>query len=109
MKINFEEAILKLENEVKKLENGNLTLDESISAFEEAVKLVRLCNEKLENAERRVRLLTENADVCACDKHRYCIFVECLGIEAVELLLHRSVLGCAHSERETHIIERVKG
>lgn len=62
MKINFEEAILKLENEVKKLENGNLTLDESISAFEEAVKLVRLCNEKLENAERRVRLLTENAD-----------------------------------------------
>ena len=60
--INFEEAILKLEAEVKRLEGGNLSLDESISAFEEAVKLVKLCNEKLENAERRVRLLTEASD-----------------------------------------------
>lgn len=60
--INFEEAILKLEGEVKKLESGNMTLDQSIAAFEEAVKLVKLCNEKLENAERRVRLLTECPD-----------------------------------------------
>lgn len=65
--INFEEAILKLENEVKKLESGNMTLDESISAFEEAVKLVRLCNEKLENAERRVRILTEATDGTVTD------------------------------------------
>ena len=57
--INFEEAISKLENEVKKLEGGNMSLDDSIASFEEAVKLVRLCNQKLESAERRVRLLTE--------------------------------------------------
>ncbi len=60
--INFEEAMLKLEGEVKKLESGNMTLDESIAAFEEAVKLIRVCNEKLENAERRVRILTESSD-----------------------------------------------
>ncbi len=66
-KINFEEAIIKLENEVKRLESGNMTLDESISAFEEAVKLVRLCNQKLENAERRVRILTENTDGTVTD------------------------------------------
>ena len=60
--INFEEAMLKLEGEVKKLESGNMTLDESIAAFEEAVKLIRVCNEKLENAERRVRILTEFSD-----------------------------------------------
>lgn len=60
--IIFEEAMLKLEGEVKKLESGNMTLDESIAAFEEAVKLIRVCNEKLENAERRVRILTEFSD-----------------------------------------------
>ncbi len=60
--INFEEAMTRLEGEVKKLESGNMTLDESIAAFEEAVKLIRICNEKLENAERRVRILTEAAD-----------------------------------------------
>lgn len=60
--MNFEEALAKLENQVKKLESGNMTLDDSISSFEEAVKLVKICNEKLEKAERRVRILTEGAD-----------------------------------------------
>ena len=65
--INFEEALVMLEGEVKKLESGNMTLDESISAFEEAVKLVKLCNEKLESAERRVRILTEMSDGSVTD------------------------------------------
>ena len=60
--MNFEEAMTKLEGEVKKLEGGNMTLDESIAAFEEAVKLIGVCNKQLENAERRVRLLTEASD-----------------------------------------------
>ncbi len=60
--MNFEEAMTKLEGEVRRLEAGNMSLDQSISAFEEAVKLVKVCNEKLENAERRVRILTEAAD-----------------------------------------------
>ncbi len=60
--MNFEEAMTKLEGEVRRLEAGNMSLDQSISAFEEAVKLVKVCNEKLENAERRVRILTESAD-----------------------------------------------
>ena len=60
--IDFESAILKLECEVKKLEAGNMSLDESIKAFEEAVKLVKVCNERLESAERRVRILTEGTD-----------------------------------------------
>lgn len=61
-KINFEEAIVKLEDEVRKLEGGNMTLEESISAFEESVKLVKVCNELLDNAERRVRILVEAED-----------------------------------------------
>ena len=60
--MKFEEAMTKLEGEVKKLESGNMSLDESIAAFEEAVKLIGVCNKQLDNAERRVRLLTEAAD-----------------------------------------------
>ncbi len=66
--INFEEAMLKLEGEVKKLESGNMSLDESISAFEEAVKLIGICNKKLDKAERRVRLLVESADGSISDQ-----------------------------------------
>ena len=65
--MNFEQAIMKLESEVKRLESGNMTLDESIDAFEEAIKLVKICNEHLENAERRVRILTEGADGTVTD------------------------------------------
>ncbi len=59
--ITFEEAMTKLEDSVHKLESGNMSLDESLAAFEEAVALVRICNEKLESAERRVRILVDNA------------------------------------------------
>ena len=65
--IDFESAITKLEGEVRRLESGNMSLDESISAFEEAVKLVKICNEKLECAERRVRILTEGVDGVVTD------------------------------------------
>lgn len=61
--LNFEEAIARLEDIVKKLEAGNVSLDESLLEFEEALKLVRLCNEKLESAEQKVRILTEKNGV----------------------------------------------
>ncbi len=61
-RMTFEEALASLENIISKMEKGELTLDESLSSFEEAVGLVKLCNEELENAERRVRLLTEGED-----------------------------------------------
>jgi exodeoxyribonuclease VII small subunit len=61
-KITFEDAINELEEKVKNLESGNMTLEESISSFENAVKLAGICNERLDSAERRVRLLIEGAD-----------------------------------------------
>ena len=66
-KMIFEEAISKLDSEVKRLESGNMTLDESIDAFENAIKLVKICNERLENAERRVRILTESGEGSVTD------------------------------------------
>jgi exodeoxyribonuclease VII small subunit len=66
-KIDFETALMKLESEVKRLESGNMSLDESIATFEEAVKLVKICNERLEFAQRRVRILTEGEDGTVTD------------------------------------------
>ncbi len=65
--IKFEEALEKLEDAVRRLESGNMSLDDSLVTFEEAVKLVKICNEKLEGAEQRVRILTESADGCVSD------------------------------------------
>ena len=58
--ISFEEALIKLEEAVIQLEQGDtLTLDESLQAFEEGIRLTRLCREKLDAAELRVQQLVE--------------------------------------------------
>ena len=61
-KITFEKAMTELEGIVKKLELGSLTLDESLAAFESAVGLIKLCNEKLDSAKRQVKVLVEGED-----------------------------------------------
>jgi len=53
----FEDALKKLENIVAKLEKGDLSLDESLSVYEEGIKLSRLCSKKLETAKRKVEVL----------------------------------------------------
>ena len=60
--VKFEEAIAKLEETVRLLESGSLTLDESIEKYEDALKYVKICNEILEKAEQKVKILTESAD-----------------------------------------------
>ena len=65
--LKFEEALERLEEKVKLLESGNIPLDASLAAFEEAVALVRVCNERLTEAERRVRMLTEGKDGTVTD------------------------------------------
>lgn len=52
--LSFEEQIKELELIVKNLENGNISLDESISKFNEAMNLVNSCNEKLKKAEENI-------------------------------------------------------
>ena len=65
--LTFEEAMLSLEDIVKKLENGGLSLDESLKSFEEAVSLVKFCNEKIEAAEQKVKMLIEKSDGTVTD------------------------------------------
>lgn len=57
----FEQALARLEEIVRGLENGSLPLDRSIELFEEGNALVKLCTEKLDTAEQKVRILTESA------------------------------------------------
>jgi exodeoxyribonuclease VII small subunit len=60
----FEEALERLEEIVKKMEAGDMTLEGSLEAFEEGIKLSRLCSKKLDEAERKVEiLLKDNEEV----------------------------------------------
>ena len=58
----FEEALSQLEAVVTRLEGGDLPLEEALRAFEEGVRLARACAVRLEDAERRVHLLTRAPD-----------------------------------------------
>ena len=60
--ITFEEAVAKLEQIVRSMEEGKLSLDASLKAFEEGIALVRFCNGKLDSAEQRVRILLTGDD-----------------------------------------------
>ncbi|HVO67366.1 MAG TPA: exodeoxyribonuclease VII small subunit [Syntrophales bacterium] len=61
-KEKFEEALGRLEDIVRKMEAGDMTLEESLKAFEEGIKLARLCSRKLDEAERRVEVLIKQED-----------------------------------------------
>jgi exodeoxyribonuclease VII small subunit len=56
--IKFEEAILKLEDIVKKLEVNNISLEESLQLFENGVGLVGQCHQELNRAEEKVKVLS---------------------------------------------------
>ena len=66
-KMKFEEAMQRLECEVKKLESGSMAIDDALASFEEAVRLVKICNDRLVAAESRVRVLTESSDGVVTD------------------------------------------
>lgn len=60
--ISFENAIKQLEQIVKQLESGDIPLDESLALFEKGVALTKVCSEKLNSAEKRVKLLVKDGD-----------------------------------------------
>ena len=56
-KEKFEDALEKLEDIVRKMEAGDMPLDDALKSFEEGIKLIRFCSSKLEETERRVEML----------------------------------------------------
>ena len=60
--ITFEDALAELEDIVHELEESGLTLEDALLKFETGVKLSRLCNKELDDAEMRIEQLTEGED-----------------------------------------------
>lgn len=58
----FEESINKLEEIVRQLEDGNVSLDESLSLFEQGIKLSKSCQKMLDNAEKKVSVLISSPE-----------------------------------------------
>lgn len=56
---DFESALAELESLVKTLEDGQLTLEKSLKLFERGIELSRFCHTRLEEAERRIEVVTE--------------------------------------------------
>ncbi len=61
--VPFETALAELESLVEKMETGDLSLEDSLTAFERGVKLTRHCQSALQAAELKVKVLTESGDL----------------------------------------------
>lgn len=61
-KKKFEVALEELEQIVERLESGELSLEDSLSAFEEGIGLVKVCNQKLNDVERKIELLVKDSE-----------------------------------------------
>ncbi len=60
--MKFEAALNRLEQIVRKLEEGDGSLDDSLKMFEEGVRLARFCGEKIDHAEKRIEQLMKTED-----------------------------------------------
>lgn len=60
--LSFEEGMAQIEQIVKKLDTGNVTLDESLRLFEEGSRLIHNCSQQLKGYEQRVVRLVKGAD-----------------------------------------------
>ncbi len=58
---NFEQAMKRLEEIVEQMESGDLPLEDLIGRYEEGMKLVKVCQERLASAEQRIEIITRNS------------------------------------------------
>lgn len=58
----FEGALEELESVVEQLESGDLSLEDSLAAFEKGVSLVKFCNQKLSEVEKKIELLVQDKE-----------------------------------------------
>ena len=60
--VSFEEALAKLEDAVKKLENGEIKLDEAFKMFEDGIKYAKICENKLTAIEEKVAKILKDGN-----------------------------------------------
>lgn len=56
-KKNFETALTRLEQITNELENGDISLDNSLKKFDEGMKLIQFCNQKLDDSQKKIDIL----------------------------------------------------
>ena len=61
-KKTFESSLARLEEIVKAMESGDIMLDESLSLYEEGIKLIKFCTKALDDAEQKVKILQKGED-----------------------------------------------
>src|SRR5436309_5386068 len=59
--LNFESAMERLEEIVEQMESGKLPLEDLIVRYEEGMKLVKICQQRLANAEQKIEIITRNS------------------------------------------------
>ena len=59
-KVSFEKNLSELEDLVSKMESGEMSLEESLKGFEKSVKLYTTCKKSLEEAEKKIKILSDN-------------------------------------------------
>jgi len=64
---NFETSLQKLEKIIEKLEDGDISLEDSVKSFEEGIGLVKECQKQLSQAELKVKKLLDNGDIVDLD------------------------------------------
>ena len=64
---NFETSLKKLEKIIEKLEDGEISLEDSVKSFEEGIGLVKECQKQLSQAELKVKKLLDNGDTVDLD------------------------------------------
>lgn len=62
-KVSLEQSLQSLEELIERMEDGGLTLEESLKEFEQGVKLVKTCQKSLQEAEQKVEILLENSEL----------------------------------------------
>ncbi len=60
--VKFEEAFNRLEEIARQLEGGELALEESLALYEEGMKLIELCSQKLDAAEKKILKLSKSGE-----------------------------------------------
>ena len=65
--VNFETSLQKLEKILEKLEDGDISLEDSVKSFEEGIGLVKECQKQLSQAELKVKKLLDNGDIVDLD------------------------------------------
>ncbi len=61
-KVDFESAMIDLESLIDKMEQNDLSLEESLTDFEKGISLLRICHSSLDNAEQRIKILTQGIE-----------------------------------------------